>query len=89
MKFIQKRRQDKLYKQWVKHGDLPLEAIPQKESPREVPISREREAPISREREAPIGRERKGRGLGGLYLLLIISFLILGLGLVFLWAHWR
>jgi len=31
MRFVQKRREDKLYKQWVKHDGLPSEAIPQKE----------------------------------------------------------
>jgi len=31
MRFGQKRREDKLYKQWVEHDGLPSEAIPQKE----------------------------------------------------------
>lgn len=27
-----KRRQDKLYKQWIKHAGLPSEAVPRKEA---------------------------------------------------------
>ncbi len=74
MKFGRKRRQDKLYKQWVKYGDLPVEAIPRKESPNRVPIS----------------RESKGRGLDVLYILLAIAILmfIVGVALVLLFTHW-
>ncbi len=42
MKFRRKKGEDKLYEQWVKHGDLPPEAIPQKESPEDVPVEREK-----------------------------------------------
>lgn len=31
MKFLKRRREEKLYKQWVQHDGLPLEAVPQRE----------------------------------------------------------
>ena len=31
MKFWRRKREEKLYKQWVKHNGLPLEAIPKGE----------------------------------------------------------
>jgi hypothetical protein len=31
MRFLKRRREEKLYKQWAKHNGLPVEAIPQKE----------------------------------------------------------
>ena len=31
MKFLKRRRDEKLYKQWVQHNGLPLEAIPQRD----------------------------------------------------------
>jgi hypothetical protein len=42
MKFRRKKGEDKLYEQWVKHGDLPPDAIPQKESPGDAPVGREK-----------------------------------------------
>ena len=42
MKFRRKKGKDKLYEQWVRHSDLPPEAIPQKESPGDVPEGREK-----------------------------------------------
>ena len=35
MKFLKRRRDEKLYKQWVQHNGLPLEAVPQREVIRE------------------------------------------------------
>lgn len=32
MRFWKRRREEKLYKQWVKHNGLPPEAIPQRET---------------------------------------------------------
>lgn len=32
MRFLKRRREDKLYKQWAKHNGLPPEAIPQREA---------------------------------------------------------
>ena len=68
MKFRRKKGKDKLYEQWVKHGDLSPEAIPQKESPPDVPV----------------GREKNERGLPVVYILLGVSILILCIGLVLL-----
>ena len=31
MKFLKRRRDERLYKQWVQHDGLPLEAVPQRE----------------------------------------------------------
>jgi len=31
MRFLKRRREEKLYKQWVQHDGLPLEAIPRRE----------------------------------------------------------
>lgn len=42
MKFRRKKGEDKLYEQWVKHGDLPPDAIPQKESDGDMPVGREK-----------------------------------------------
>jgi len=47
MKFRRKTGKDKLYEQWVKHGNLPPEAIPQKESPEDVPVGREKNKRVS------------------------------------------
>ena len=68
MKLGHKKGEDKLYKQWVKHGDLPSEAIPPKESPGDVLR----------------GREKNEQGLRTLYILLGVGIFILGVGLVLL-----
>ena len=31
MKFLKRRREERLYKQWMQHDGLPLEAVPQRE----------------------------------------------------------
>ena len=31
MKFLKRRREDRLYRQWVQHDGLPCDAIPQRE----------------------------------------------------------
>jgi hypothetical protein len=33
MKFLQRKRQERLYKQWTQHAELPPEAIPLPERP--------------------------------------------------------
>ena len=38
----QKKKAGKLYKQWVKFSNLPPEAIPSTETPREMPVRREK-----------------------------------------------
>ena len=81
MKFIRRTREEKLYKQWVKHGDLSPEAIPQKESPSDVPVGREEK---SREEK---GREENGQSLRMLYIMLGVSILVFCIGLVLLLAQ--
>ena len=68
MKFGRRRREDKLYKQWAKYDGLPREAIPRKENFKEVPAS----------------GGKRGGGLGMLYVLLVIGFLLLAAGLILL-----
>ena len=41
MKFWRRRREEKLYKQWAKHAELPSEAIPQRETPKDMPTKGE------------------------------------------------
>ena len=36
MKFWRRIREEKLYKQWAKHAELPPEAIHQRETPKDV-----------------------------------------------------
>ena len=36
MKYWQRRRQERLYKQWTKHAELPPEAIPTPEVPEQA-----------------------------------------------------
>ena len=36
MKFMQRRKQERLYKQWTEHAELPSEAIPPPEMPTDV-----------------------------------------------------
>ncbi len=38
MKFWQRRRQERLYKQWAKHAGLPPEAMPASEMPADMKI---------------------------------------------------
>ena len=68
MKPSRRKREDKLYKQWVKHGDLPPEAIPQKESSGALRI----------------GREKTKQGRRVLYILLGLGIFTLCIGLVLL-----
>lgn len=41
MKFGQRRRERKLYKQWAKHAGLPPGAIPPEETPKDMAIKSE------------------------------------------------
>jgi len=68
MKFSRKKGEEKLYEQWIKHSELAPEAIPQDESPGDVPV----------------GRGKNERGLPVLYILLAVSMLMLCTGLVLL-----
>ena len=78
MKPERKKGEEKLYRQWVKHGDLLPEAIPPKESPSKE--SRE-EVPLSKARIRDVGRERVERGFPILYMVLGVAIFVLGIGL--------
>lgn len=41
MKFWQRRREDKLFKQWTKHAGLPPQAIPPREIPKDMTVKSE------------------------------------------------
>ena len=41
MKFLKRRRDEKLYRQWVQHNGLPPEAVPQREVTREKGVGGE------------------------------------------------
>ncbi len=38
MKFWQRTREKKLHRQWSKHAGLPPKAIPQRETPKDIPM---------------------------------------------------
>lgn len=63
-----KKKTEKLYKEWMKYANLPPEAAPLKEVPREVPA----------------GRAKNSQRLLVLYLLLVICIVIVGVGVVLL-----
>ncbi len=41
MKFLKRRREERLYKQWVQHDGLPLEAVPQREVVEDMGMGRQ------------------------------------------------
>jgi len=96
MAFGRKRGQDKLYKQWVSHGDLvpetrpPRERLrkerPKREAPVDIQASREeREEDVKLDREESIELSREGgnrRTPTILYILLAVSMALLCAGLV-------
>ncbi len=59
MKFLQRRRQEKLYRQWTKHAELPLEAIPPPEMSTDVKAWLEEEGWFYRFRVRILNRVRK------------------------------
>ena len=38
MKFWQRTREKKLHRQWSKHAGLPSKVIPQRETPKDIPM---------------------------------------------------
>jgi len=69
MRFGRKKKEDKLYQQWARYSKLPPEAIPQKETPQDIPVRAEKG-----KRRPPL-----------LYILLWVGIAMLsaGLGLLF------
>jgi Zn-finger nucleic acid-binding protein len=64
----QKKKADKLYKQWVKYANLPSEVAPSTETPK----------------EKPVGREKKAQRFPVLYILLGFFTVIVIVGFVLL-----
>ncbi len=96
MGFWPTKDKDKLYKQWLEHSDLPAEAIPKKEVPKEKPMRVEREEQPRWEEKAPRWEGQKppwegkapgpGRpgGLGGISQRLLILYILLGAAIIIL-----
>ena len=85
MKPERKKSEEKLYRQWVKHGELPPEAVPPKRSPREEGPSREslRDVPAPKERS----RESVERGFPILYIVIGVTIFVVGIGFGLLLAQ--
>ena len=95
MKFFQRKRREKLYRQWVERAGLPPEAVrPETENSDSVHPQVDNAEAIRRRTDdrvvthpevtgdmmAEIDKYQAHRGL--LYILLVVSFLILCVGLV-------
>ena len=68
MKYLRRRREEKLYKQWGQHANLPPEAIPQREVSTDIPVTGEKHEPRP----------------SVLYILLGVAVLVLCAGVVLL-----
>jgi len=68
----QKKKASKLYKQWVKFANLPPEAVPSIETPKETTVRRQK----------PAERERNGQRFPILYILLGLGIVIMIVGFV-------
>ena len=66
----QKKKSAKLYKQWMKYANLPPEAVPSTETPRETPAKR----------VTPARGEGNGQRFPTLYILLILGIVIIIVG---------
>jgi len=91
MRFGDRKRDKKLYKQWEKYDGLPREATPKKEAPTNKKWSKHARLPREAipQKEAPTGKkeaptDRNGRRLNLLYILLGVSMLVFCAGLVLL-----
>ena len=84
MRFGDRKRDKKLYKQWEKYDGLPREATPKKEAPTDRKWSKHARLPREAipQKEAPT--DKNGRRLNLLYILLGVSILIFCAGLVLL-----
>ena len=84
MRFGNRKRDKKLYKQWEKYDGLPGETIPQKEAPTNKKWSKHARLPreATPKKEAPTGKN--GRHLNVLYILLGVAMLVFFIGLALL-----
>ena len=67
--YFQRRRKEKLYRQWIEKAELPAEAIPQEEAAEEI-----------RPKKVDKGKSR----LHILYILLGVAIVLLCVGLILL-----
>lgn len=81
MIFGRRRREEKLFKQWAKHADLPPAAIPKKETYTDKGLRREA---VPR-KETYAGKN--GRPFDILYILLGVSLLILCVGIILIFIE--
>jgi len=63
----QKKKSGKLYKQWMKFANLPPEATPSTETPKEKPVRR----------DVPAGRGETAQGVPFLYMLIGLCIIVL------------
>ena len=73
MKYIRKKKEEKLYQQWVEHDELSPEAIPkpEKESSEDVLVSKDK-----------VGKDKREQQLRILYVLFGFGIIMICLGLV-------
>ena len=71
MKYLRRKREEKLYKQWSQHANLPPEAIPQREVSKDIPVT----------------EEKRGLSPRILYILLGAAVLLLFIGVILLLVH--
>lgn len=68
MKYLRRKREEKLYKQWGTHANLPPEAIPQRETSKDIPVT----------------KEKRGLNPRILYISLGVAILLLVIGIILL-----
>jgi len=59
MKFLKRRREDRLYRQWVQHDGLPSDAIPQREVVEDRRMEEEKEDRLRPYKEKLVNMIRK------------------------------
>ena len=71
MKYLRRRREEKLYKQWGTYANLPPETIPQRESSKDI-------------QDISVTEEKRGLSPRVLYILLGVAILLLVIGIILL-----
>jgi len=59
MKFLKRRREERLYKQWVQHDGLPLEAVPLREVVEDRGVERQEKDRLRPYKEKFVGLIRR------------------------------
>jgi hypothetical protein len=68
MKYLRRRREEKLYKQWSEHSNLPYDAIPQRETSQDKSVS----------------GEKRGMNVRVLYIMFGVALIVLVIGVILL-----